>query len=109
MNYKITDSDYKKILRFYDQPIPSNKNALKNKAEDILALKLCTCIKKVNPTLEKKSEPKAIGICTRSIFNNRGLTRGKFKCLTKRSLSFQKTQRSIKIKKSKTSKKRYLF
>ena len=105
MNYKITNTDYKKILRFYNEPLPLKTSELKSKAEDILALKLCSCIKKVNPSLEKKSEPKAIGICTRSIFNNRGLTRGKFKCLKKRSVVFKKTQRTIKIKKSKTARK----
>jgi len=104
MSYKITDTDYKNILKFYDQNIPISKRQLKQKAEDILALKLCSCIKKVNPSLTKKNEPKAIGICTRSVFNDKGLTRGKFKCLKKRSLTFKKVKKQITFGKSKTRK-----
>jgi hypothetical protein len=106
MNYKITDADYKNILRFYDKPIPSKKSDLKNAAEDILALKLCSCIKKVNPQLTQKSEPRAIGICTRSVFKNKGLSRGKFKCLKARSVAFKKTQKKVTFGKSKTNKNR---
>jgi len=102
MNYKITDADYKNILHFYNKPIPLKKSDLKNNAEDILALKLCGCIKKVNLQLKQKSEPRAIGICTRSIFKNKGLTRGKFKCLRKRFVSFKKTQKKIIFGKRKT-------
>ena len=104
MNYKITDTDYKNILRFYDKPVPTNKSELKDSAEDIMALKLCSCIKKINHILTKKNEPRAIGICTKSIFNNKNLTRGKFKCLKKRSVTFKKTKKQIKFGKSKTMK-----
>ena len=102
MNYKITDTDYKNILIFYNKPIPKNKLELKSAAEDILALKLCSCIKKINPILIKKNEPRAIGICTKSVFNNKNLTRGKFKCLKKRSVTFKKTKKQIKIGTSKS-------
>jgi|UniRef100_A0A6C0DSX3 hypothetical protein len=104
MNYKITDTDYKNILRFYDKPVPTKRSELKDAAEDIMALKLCSCIKKINPILTKKNEPRAIGICTKSVFNNKNLTRGKFKCLKKRSVSFKKTKKQIKFGKSKTMK-----
>jgi hypothetical protein len=104
MNYKITDNDYKNILRFYDKPVPTKRSELKDAAEDIMALKLCSCIKKINPILTKKNEPRAIGICTKSVFNNKNLTRGKFKCLKKRSVSFKKTKKQIKFGKSKTMK-----
>ena len=104
MSYKITDTDYKNILRFYDKPVPTNKSELKDAAEDIMALKLCSCIKKINPILTKKNEPRAVGICTRSVFKNKGLTRGKFKCLKKRSVTFKKTQKKITFGKSKTMK-----
>jgi hypothetical protein len=106
MNYKITDADYKNILRFYNKHIPSKKSDLKDAAEDILALKLCSCIKKVNPQLIQKSEPRAIGICTRSVFKSKGLTRGKFKCLKERSVLFKKTQKKVTFGKSKTNKNR---
>jgi hypothetical protein len=104
MNYKITDSDYKNILGFYNQTIPKNKTDLKAAAEDILALKLCSCIKKINPILSKKNEPRAIGICSKSVFNNKGLSRGTFKCKKKRLLTFKKMQKKIKFGKGKTMK-----
>lgn len=103
MNYKISTTDYKNILLFYNQPIPNNIQDLKNAAEDILAFKLCSCIKKVAPL---STEPKAIGVCTRSVFNNKGLSRGKFKCLRKRSVSLKKTQKKLLLGKSKTQKRK---
>jgi len=73
---KITNNDYKKILEFYKISIPKSKKMIKIEAEKILATKLCRCIKKVG----LENESKAIGICTKTILNRKGLTRGKFKC-----------------------------
>ena len=53
-----------------------------------MASKLCGCIKKVGP-----DEGKSIGICTRTIFNNKGYTRGKFKCKKRRFVQFTKTRK----------------
>ena len=89
----LTSADYKKILEFYNLPIPSNKKSLKKKAEDVLALKLCRCIKK----FESVEEAKAIGICTRSVLNKKGLKRsGQFTCRKKRKLSLSKTMKQKK-------------
>jgi hypothetical protein len=82
----ITDIDYKKILEFYEQPIPRSKRLLKIEAEQILATKLCKCIKKVGV----KNESRSIGICTKSVINSKGFTRGKFKCKGKKSITFRK-------------------
>ena len=82
----ITDIDYKKILEFYEQPIPRSKRLLKIEAEKILATKLCKCIKKV----DVKNESLSIGICTKSVINSKGFTRGKFKCKGKKSITFRK-------------------
>jgi hypothetical protein len=106
MNYKITNTDYINILKFYNVSIPKNSSQLKKAAEDILALKLCSCIKKVNPELTKKKEPRAIGICSRSILKKKGLSRGNFKCLKNRSITIKKTQKHLRIRKSKTMKKK---
>lgn len=106
-SYKITASDYKKILKYYNKSIPFNKLHIKKAGEDILSLKLCQCIKKINPSLQKGKEPRAIGICTRSIINNKGLSRGKFKCLKKRSISIKKTHRNLSLgNKRKTMKRK---
>ena len=84
---QISNDDYKKILEFYDKPIPKSKRLLKIEAEQIMATKLCRCIKKIEPTNEARS----IGICTKTIFNNKGFTRGKFKCKGKKYVTFRKT------------------
>jgi hypothetical protein len=73
---ELTNNDYKKILEFYNKPIPKSKRLLKLQAEKLLSSKLCRCIKKV----DKKNEARAIGICTKTIINNKGFTRGKFTC-----------------------------
>ena len=83
----ITESDYKKILEFYEKPIPRSKRLLKIEAEKILATKLCKCIKKV----DVKNESRSIGICTKSVINTKGFTRGKFKCKGKKYITFRKT------------------
>ncbi len=83
----ITESDYKKILEFYEKPIPRSKRLLKIEAEKILATKLCKCIKKV----DVKNEARSIGICTKSVINTKGFTRGKFKCKGKKYITFRKT------------------
>jgi hypothetical protein len=85
----LTNGDYIKILNYYDIKIPASKEQIKEQATKILGEKLCRCIKKLDPVNETRS----IGICTRSIFNRKGLTRGKFKCKGKRELSFRKTRR----------------
>ena len=70
--------------------IPKSKRILKQQAENILSEKLCRCIKKVDPENEKKS----IAICTKTIFNRKGLKRGKFNCKGKSSVKIQKNNGS---------------
>jgi predicted Zn-dependent protease len=83
---ELTTNDYKQILEYYKKPIPKSRRLLKNNAEQILAEKLCKCIKKIEP----KNEARSIGICTKTIFNRKGYTRGKFKCKGKRTVTFKK-------------------
>jgi len=89
---KLQTSDYIKILNYYDISIPKNKSQIKTTAEDILADKLCRCIKKVG----LKNEPRSIGICTKTVFNKKGLSRGQFKCKGKRSVTISKTRKNKK-------------
>jgi hypothetical protein len=88
----ITKNDYIKILDFYKIAIPDSQKLLKQKAESILANKLCRCIKKIDPINETKS----IGICTKTIFNRKGFTRGKFQCNKKKTVSFRKIKNNKK-------------
>ena len=97
---KLTEQDYKDILNYYNKTIPKSKRLLKIEAENILAINLCRCIKKVEPNNESKS----IGICTKTIINSKGFKRGTFKCKGKKHISLKKRNDKI-VKKNKTSKK----
>jgi hypothetical protein len=89
----LNQKDYTKILEFYKIPIPKSKRLLQQTAENLLSEKLCKCIKKVGNNIKPKNEALAIGICTKTIFNRKGLTRGKFKCKDKNFVSFNKTKK----------------
>jgi hypothetical protein len=97
MYNNLTILDYKNILNYYKIKIPKTKKLIVNEANKILSEKLCRCIKKIDTGLESR----AIGICTRTIFNRKGLTRGKFNCTGKRSLEINKKNGSNKTRKNK--------
>jgi len=86
----LTNGDYIKVLNYYKIEIPGSKELIKQEATKILGEKLCRCIKKI----DKVNEARSIGICTKSIFVRKGLTRGKFSCKGKRVLKFKKTRRN---------------
>ena len=90
MPSKLTNKDYVSILNYYNMNIPKSKRLLKKNAEKIMAEKLCKCIKKIDTINEAKS----IGICTNTIFNRKGYTRGQFECKKKLSVKFRKTNKS---------------
>ena len=89
---ELNNKDYKKILEYYQKPLPKSKRLLKNAAEKIMSEKLCRCIKKI----DKVNQARAIGICTKTIFNRKGYTRSKFKCKGKSTVKFNKTLKNIK-------------
>lgn len=84
-NKTLTNADYIKILKYYKMRIPNSAKTVKRAAEQMISTKLCRCIKKVGVG----NEPAAIGICTRSIINRKGLRRGSFKCDKKRISLFK--------------------
>ena len=88
---ELTNYDYKQILEYYNKPIPKSSRLLKKTAEKILSNKLCRCIKKIEP----KNEARSIGICTKTVLNNKGYTRGRFKCKGKRAITLKKTRNNI--------------
>ena len=90
MPTELTNKDYVSILKYYNLNIPRSKRLLKKNAEKIMAEKLCKCIKKIDPINEAKS----IGICTKTIFNRKGYTRGQFECKKKQSVKFRRTNKS---------------
>jgi hypothetical protein len=97
MSSELKNKDYINILKFYKMNIPKSKRLLKQQAENILSEKLCRCIKKV----DKTEESKAIAICTKTIFNRKGLKRGKFGCKGKgKSVKFTKNVSDAKTRKN---------
>lgn len=100
MSAELTNKDYVSILNFYNINIPKSKRLLKIQAEKIMAEKLCKCIKKIDSTNEAKS----IGICTKTIFNRKGYTRGQFRCKNQPKVIFRKTNKKRKLVKNKTRK-----
>ena len=86
MSNQLTKKDYINILKYYKMNIPKSMRLLKTQAQQIIAEKLCKCIKK----LDTEFEEKAIAICSKAILNNKNLKRGKFKCKGKRSIKIMK-------------------
>ena len=107
----LTAREYKTILNYYKIPVPNNKNEMKRKAEKIITDKLCGCIKQVArrgnlPNRANVSEQKAIGICTKTIVNSKGITRGSFACKSpKRNITLKKHPEKKKTKKVKQTRK----
>ena len=89
MSPSLTNKDYINILKFYKLNVPRSKRLLRIAAERVLNDKLCRCIKKV----DSKNEKKSIAICTKTIFQNKGIKRGKFTCKKKRTLKMSKTEK----------------
>jgi hypothetical protein len=87
---ELTNKDYISILKYYKLNIPKSKRLLKKQAEKIMAEKLCKCIKKIDP----ENEAKSIGICTKTIFNRKGYTRGEFQCKKKQTVKFRRTNKN---------------
>jgi hypothetical protein len=90
MSNNLTKKDYIKILNYYKLPIPKSYRLIKLAGEKIMANKLCKCIKKLDPVNEARS----IGICTKTLFNNRGFKRSNFSCKKKRYVTFRKTKKN---------------
>ena len=95
-------SDYKIILDYYNISRSSKSNSwIKKNAENILANKLCRCIKKVKKS-SKLKEPIAIAICKKSIFKRRNIKSAKFSCKKKNKLHHFKGKK-IKLLKTRKS------
>jgi hypothetical protein len=82
-------NDYIKILDYYNIPIDSSDTSkkIKIKAEQILAEKLCKCIKKVknsnadtNTDSQDTNESRSIAICNDTIFRRKGIRHSTFTC-----------------------------
>ena len=105
MEQLLTHEDYKKILDYYDIPMPNTRSKLKSAAESVLAKKLCRCIKKVQKARKDKSERIPTGICRDSVVHRKKLDIYQFQCDKQPSLKNFKGK-SYKIRKRPTSSKK---
>lgn len=110
--FKLTIKDYKTILQYYNINYNELTNKeIKQKAEDILATKLCKCIKKIQ-TKNKANESKTIPICRESVVTKKGLHIYNFTCKNKPTLrskkgtrkKLSKLKKTLKIKQTKDNK-----
>ena len=93
----LTNIDYITILKFYKiKNIEKlSKKEIKKYAEDILAEKLCSCIKKITKN-NKLLESSAIPICKTSVITTKKLTINRFTCKNKPKLiPNKKTKKNI--------------
>lgn len=109
LSRKMRINDYKKILRFYKINFTSMTNKdIKEKSEQIIASKLCNCIKKVQkiinlkknikiPSKSKIKEKQAISICKNSVVKKKNIKIFTFTCKKKSRLNIKKGTRKLKI------------
>jgi hypothetical protein len=100
---KLTNSDYKNILKFYKVDTSSLTNkAIKEKAEHYLAIKLCKCIKNIRRKSGADSgmgEKRAIAVCYNSVLKKKNLKVFKFTCKKKVKLLPKKGTRKLFVEK----------
>ena len=103
---KLTNKDYKSILKFYKVDISTlSSKDIKSKAEHYLAVKLCKCIKNVKgksasaSATGAKSEKRAIAVCYNSVLKKKNLKVFKFTCKKKVTLLPKKGTRKIFVEK----------
>ena len=101
----LVKKDYELILKHYGRRIPrtrkgtSDTRKMKKQVYIIFANKLCRCIKAVQKSGKKKyAKRKAIAVCNKSIFGNRGLKHFRFTCKKKRKLKTKKGTRKMIVK-----------
>ena len=97
---RLSLNDYISILKYYEIETSGMKTKdIKRKAEDILAKKLCRCIKAVDNQSSILSESKAIAVCKNSVFTKKNLKIAKFKC--KKSAKLLSSRKNNKLMKTK--------
>ena len=77
----LSQTDYKQILEYYKISIPISKKETKHLAEQIIAEKMCKCIKKIEP-------------------ENQCITRYKVQCHKRRIITIKKKTRMRKPKRN---------
>ena len=98
---KLTNTDYSSILKYYNIPITSgmSREKIKTIAEDILASKLCRCIKKVQKSSRFKKESSAIALCKKNVISRKNIKIYNFTCKKGKPRFIPKKNTSIKLTK----------
>jgi hypothetical protein len=96
---KLTKQDYLTVLKYYNVEIDKNTKLteIKEKAEKILAEKLCKCIKKVQDPKDI-NESRSIAICRKSVLNNKGIRSSNFTCKKKAKFISKKGEKNLLTK-----------
>ena len=93
---KLTNKEYRIILKHYKLKIPRKNKDVKAKAIVVLAGKLCRCIKKVHKNKRRKYTKRiATAICSSSIFKKRGIKHYKFTCKRPKLLKGKKSKQYL--------------
>lgn len=97
---KLYRKDYIAILKYYNIAIYENTklNVIREKAEHIIATKLCKCIKKVD--VNATNEAKAIAVCNKSVIQNKNLKIHRFTCKKRPKLLSSKNNKTLMIRKT---------
>ena len=101
----LTRTDYYNILEYYnlDYNINDTLKQLKNRVEQIIANKLCRCIKKVKTKYNDTDEKRVIAICNNSVIKKKNINIYRFSCKKNHKLLLKKTQKKHNHKIYKTS------
>ena len=102
----LSHTDYLNIMKFYKIDVSNiGKKKIKLAAEDILANKLCKCIKKITPLVKK--EQNAIAVCKKSVLHQKHIKSFGFRCKKgSRFIPKKGTNKNLAKYKIRTSKKR---
>jgi len=100
VSQKLSRKDYITILQYYNTTIPENTklSVIREKAEHIIALKLCKCIKKVD--VNSSNEAKAIAICNKSVIQDKDLKIHRFTCKKRPRLLSSKNNKTRMVRKT---------
>jgi len=84
-NTPLSNKDNLDILSYYNINVPkkngkTDRRKTRRLAKGILADKLCKCIKKLTVRNRGVNDGRIIGLCTKSVFERKGLERGRFTC-----------------------------
>lgn len=103
----LSKNDYIKILKYYNLDAKSyGLDKLKQTAEELLAAKLCKCIKYVDKN--RTDESRAIAICKNSVLKTKNLKNFGFTCKKRAKFVPKKgsSKNLVKIKRVTTRRKR---